>query len=139
MDEHCFPDAELELVRKIHDEHEIQAKAELRQFAWKYILERKIMRWIVKKRTVTYYCRNKRIHLHLLSTTQCFSYMTSRAAATRLRWLKSSTRASISRCVMPRCFHDLVVLSTEDIGSDQVSVYWSWGFYSILGSQYSGI
>jgi hypothetical protein len=33
MDEDRFPDAELELVHKIHNEHEVQAKAELRQFA----------------------------------------------------------------------------------------------------------
>jgi hypothetical protein len=43
MDEDRFPDAELELVHKIHNEHEVQAKAELRQFARKYILKRKII------------------------------------------------------------------------------------------------
>jgi hypothetical protein len=33
MDEDRFPDAELELVHKIHDEHAIHAKSKLRQFA----------------------------------------------------------------------------------------------------------
>jgi hypothetical protein len=43
MDEDRFQDAELELEHKIHDEHNIQAKSKLRQFAWKCVLERKIM------------------------------------------------------------------------------------------------
>jgi hypothetical protein len=43
MDEDRFQDVELRLVDKIHDEHKIQAKSKLRQFAWKCVLERKIM------------------------------------------------------------------------------------------------
>jgi hypothetical protein len=43
MGEDRFQDVELGLVHKIHDEHKIQAKSKLRQFAWKCILERKIM------------------------------------------------------------------------------------------------
>jgi hypothetical protein len=43
MDEDRFPNAELELVHKIHDEHEVQAKAKLRQFARKCVLKQNII------------------------------------------------------------------------------------------------
>jgi hypothetical protein len=32
MDKDRFPNAKLELMHKIHDEHSVQAKAKLRQF-----------------------------------------------------------------------------------------------------------
>ena len=43
MDEDHFQGVELRLMHKIHDEHNIQAKSKLHQFAWKCVLEWKIM------------------------------------------------------------------------------------------------
>jgi hypothetical protein len=42
MDEDRFPNAELDFVHRIHEEHEVQTKAKLRQFARKCVLKKEV-------------------------------------------------------------------------------------------------
>jgi len=93
MDEDRFQDVGLGLVHKIHDEHNIQAKSKLRQFAWKCVC-----RW------------NKRIHLqdvlHRL-TIECTVLLvydfTGRSEAITPAQVVNVSH-NVLRCVMSRCF-----------------------------------
>jgi hypothetical protein len=96
---------------RIHDEHKIQAKSKLRQFAWKCVLERKIIQSDMHREEENGHVLpleqenplegcSPPPHYRLHSSSRT----TSQAEATRLRRLKSSTRANVLRCVISRCF-----------------------------------